>query len=60
MVLRDCNSNILNDFKRFFDSMTYVFCMVSFEKKKCVLVRSENRESGPTASVKNVFIIDVP
>ena len=22
MVLRDCNSNIFNDFKRFFDSMT--------------------------------------
>ena len=26
-----------------------VFCMASFEKKKCVLIRSENRESGPTA-----------
>ena len=26
--------------------------MVNFEKKKCVLARSENRESGPTASVK--------
>ena len=36
-----------------------VFCMASLKKKECVLVRSENRESGPTASVKNVFIIDV-
>ena len=26
-----------------------VFCIVSFVEKKCVLTRSEKRESGPTA-----------
>ena len=26
-----------------------VVCMVSFVEKKCVLTRSEKRESGPTA-----------
>ena len=50
MVLRDCNSNILNDFIRFLSLRTgTVFCMVSFVKKICVLARSENRESGTTA-----------
>ena len=36
-----------------------VFCMVSFVEKICVLGRSENLESGPTASIKKVSIIDV-
>ena len=35
-----------------------MFRMASFEKKMYP-ARSENRESGPTASVKNVCIIDV-
>ena len=37
-----------------------VFYMVSFVEIICVLARSEIRESGSTASVKNVSIIDVP
>ena len=37
MVFRDCNSNIFDDFIRFFELRTgTVFCMVSFVKKICV------------------------
>ena len=50
MILKDFSILLLRN----------VFCMVNFGERKCVLARSENRESGPTASVKNVFIIDVP
>ena len=35
-----------------------VFCRVIFVKQKSVLASSENRESGSTASVKNVLIDD--
>ena len=46
MVLRDCNSNILNDSERFSNLKPgTVFCMVSFVEKKCVLTRREIRES---------------
>ena len=50
MVFRDSKSNILNDFRRLFQSKTWtVFCMVIFMGEKCVLARSENRASGSTA-----------
>ena len=50
MVFIDCNSNIFNDLKAFSNlSPGTVFCMVIFMGKKCVIARSENRESGPTA-----------
>ena len=46
MVFRECKSNIFNDFKRFLESKTWnCVCMVNFMEKKCVLARSENRES---------------
>ena len=39
MILKDLSSLIPGT----------VFCMVIFMGEKCVLARSENRESGPTA-----------
>ena len=57
MVFRYCNSNIFNDCKRFFESKTWnCVCMVIFMGEKCVLARSENRESGPTA-FQMIFLV---
>ena len=59
MVLRDCYSKIFNDFKKIFESKTRsVFCMLSLVEKKCVPVRSENRESGPTA-FQIIFLVSL-
>ena len=45
MVFRDCNSSILNDFKRFLSLRPRtVFCMVSFVEKICVLAHREIRD----------------
>ena len=45
IVFRDCNSNIFNDFKRFFESKTWNCVLYGeFYGEKCVLARSENRE----------------
>ena len=46
MVFRDCNSNILNGFRRFFESKTWNCVLYGeFYGGKCVLARSKNRES---------------
>ena len=46
MIFRDCNSNILNGFKRFFVSKTWNCVLYGeFYGEKCVLARSKNRES---------------
>ena len=50
MIFRDCNSNILNDFIRIFESKNWNCVLYGeFCEKICVLARSENRESGTTA-----------
>ena len=46
MVFRDSKSNILDDLEDFSGLRPgTVFCMASFMGGKCVLARSENRES---------------
>ena len=61
LVFRDCNSNIFNDFKRSFESKTWncvlygKFC----GEIMCPGTQQKSRIRA-YASVKNVFIIDVP
>ena len=62
MVFRDCNSNIFNDFKRFFESKTWNCVLYGdFCGKICVLTPDTQRKTRirATISVKNVSIIDV-
>ena len=49
MVFRDCNSNIFNDFKRFFESKTWNCVLYGdFYGGKMCPSTQRNRESGPT------------
>ena len=62
MVFRDCNSNILNDFKRFFESKTWN-CVLYGEfcgENMCPDTQGKLRIRATAYSVKNVSIIDVP
>ena len=60
MVFRDCNSNILNGFKRFFESKTWNCVLYGefYGGEMCPGTQQKLRIKV-TASVKNVFIIDV-
>ena len=61
MVFRDCNSNILNDSKRFFESKTYNCVLYDeFCGENMCPGAQRNSRIRVTASVKNVSIIDVP
>ena len=61
MDLRDCNSNIFNDCKRLFESKTWNCVLYGefYVEKMCPGTQRKSRIKV-TASVKNVFIIDVP
>ena len=60
MVFRDCNSNILNGFKRFFETKTWNCVLYGdfYGGKMCPGTQQKSRIKV-TASVKNVFIIAV-
>ena len=60
MILRDCNSNILNDFNRFIESKTWncILYDENYGGKMCPGTQRKSRIKVAT-SVKNVFIIDV-
>ena len=61
LTLRDCNSNIFNDFIRFFESKNWN-CVLYGEFCEKIMCPGTQRKSRikATASVKNVSIIDVP
>ena len=55
MVFRDCNSNILNDFKRFFESKTYNCVLYGeFCRENMCPGAQRNSRIRVTASVKNL------
>ena len=61
MVFRYCNSNILNDFIRFFESKNWNCVLYGeFCGKNMCPGSHRNSRIRVTASVKNVSIIDVP